>query len=150
MQDAPENSLPTGALWEQLFTADSVEDYLTAGAKEIGVPSFSAYIRRLCAQRGEVPERVIVRAGIERSFGHSIFRGDRNPSRDTALQLAFGFCADVPLAQSILRHAGHSQLYPRVPRDAAIAHCLFHRIGLTETQQVLWDLGLPLIGGAGK
>ena len=140
----------TSTLWEQLFKAPSVEQFLSQNANAILQVPFPAYLNALCEQRGEVPEHVIKRANIERSFGHSIFRGDRKPSRDTVLQLAFGFGADVELAQSLLKHAGHSALYPRVRRDVVISYCLLHGRNLVQTQQVLSELTLPLIGGARK
>ena len=141
-------SLPTNDMWDQLVKAASLRQFI--GENEIGLPPFCDYIQALCRERGEAPERVIRRAAIERSFGHALFRGDRKPSRDTVLQLAFGFEADVKLAQSLLRHAGHSTLYPKVPRDTVVGYCLIHKTSLIETQQLLMELGLPLIGGRTK
>ena len=148
--DENQKPLPTSDLWEQLIKADSVEQFIWQNQSEMGMPTFCEYISDLCKERGEVAERVIKRANIERSFGHSIFRGDRNPSRDTVLQLAFGFGANVSLTQSLLRHAGHSLLYPRVPRDTVIGYCLIHGTSFIETQHLLMELHLPLIGGAIK
>lgn len=71
---------------------------------------------------GRVGTPRIKKANIERSFGYAIFPDDRNPSRDTVLQLVFGFDADVELAQSLLRDARHSPLYSRVPRYTAISY----------------------------
>ncbi len=142
--------LPTSVLWEQIFKASSVDEFYSQHENEIGLPSFSEYISSLCKQRNEVPERIIKRANIERAFGHAIFRGDRNPSRNTVLQIAFGFDADVDLTQSLLKHAGHSALYPRVQRDAVISYCLFHHMSFMDTQHILLELNLPLMGGAIK
>lgn len=142
--------LSTSALWEQLFKASSVRQFIGQNESDIGLPPFPEYIASLCKDRGTVAERIIKKANIERSFGHSIFRGDRNPSRDTVLQLAFGFEADVDLAQALLRHAGQSALYPRVPRDVVISYCLFHQKSIIEAQHLLMELNLPLIGGAMK
>lgn len=139
--------LSTSKLWEQLIKATSAKQFIGQNESEIGLPAFCEYISTLCKERNEVPERVIKKANIERSFGHAIFRGDRNPSRDTVLQLAFGFDADVELAQSLLWHAGHSPLYPRVPRDATISYCLLNNTGIIEAQRILMELDLPLIGG---
>ena len=111
------------------------------------MPQFQEYITELCRRRNEAPERVIGRANIENSFGHQIFSGRRKPSRDTVIQLAFGFEADVDTAQALLKYAGKSQLYPRVKRDAAIIYCLHNHISLIKTQMILHDLALPLIGG---
>ena len=143
MSDPPK-SLPTSDMWEQLIKAESLRQFI--GEYEIGLLPFCDYISALCKKRGEAPERVIKRAAIERTYGHALFRGDRRPSRDTVLQLAFGFEADIELAQDLLRHAGHSTLYPKVPRDTVIGYCLIHKTGFVEAQQVLTELGLPLIG----
>lgn len=142
--------LPTSALWEQIFKASSLDVIYSQHDNEKAMPSFSEYISSLCKQRGEVPERIVKKANIERAFGHALFRGDRNPSRNTVLQLAFGFDADVEQTQALLRYAGHSTLYPRVPRDAVIAYCLHRHMSFVDTQHILLELNLPLLGGTIK
>jgi hypothetical protein len=146
--DQHASDVKTTELWARLFKMPSVRAFIGENADEIGLPEFTAYIRDICARTGEPPERVIRRADIERSFGHQIFRGSRRPSRDTVLQLAFGFQADVPMAQSLLKCSGHSPLYPRVERDVAIGYCLHHHMTLVDAQGVLEELCLPLIGSA--
>jgi len=146
--DQRTSDVKTTELWARLFKMPSIRAFIGENSGEIGLPEFSVYIREICARAGEAPERVIRRANIERSFGHQIFRGGRRPSRDTALQLAFGFNADVPLAQSLLKCAGHSPLYPRIERDVAIGYCLHHHMTLVDTQSILEELCLPLIGSA--
>ncbi len=146
--DERASGLKTAEMWDRLFKAPSIRTFIGENTSEFGLTAFSAYISEICLSMGEVPGRVIRRANVERSFGHQIFRGTRNPSRDTVLQLAFGLGADVRLAQSLLKHAGHSALYPRIERDLAIGYCLHHQMSLVETQAVLEELGLPLIGSA--
>jgi hypothetical protein len=140
----------TTKLWEQLFKVPSLDSFLDENEKEVDLPAFHVFISALCEQRGEVPERVVRRADIERSYGHSLFRGARRPSRDTVLQLAFGFQADLELAQSLLKHAGHSPLYPRVRRDVVVSFCLIHQMSFVQAQDLLSKKELPLIGGVPK
>jgi hypothetical protein len=130
-----------------LFKTSNIKEFMEENADEMRLPSFSEYITGLCADKGKVPERVIKRANIERSFGHQIFKGRKKPSRDTVLQLAFGFEADVDEAQALLKYAGMSALYPQVKRDAAIVYCLHNRLTIVEAQNILHDMKLPLIGG---
>ena len=136
----------TSRFFHLLFKAPNLEQFMKNNAEEMQLPSFSEYITELCKKQGDVAERIIKRANIERSFGHQIFKGSRNPSRDTVLQLAFGFGADVDTAQELLKHARMSALYPRMKRDAAILYCLHHHFTVVETQQVLHEIGLPLLG----
>lgn len=137
----------TSTLFRLLFKTSNIKELMENNADEMRLPSFSEYISGLCADCGEVPERIIKRANIERSFGHQLFKGTKKPSRDTALQLAFGFETDVDTAQELLRYAGMSALYPRIKRDAAIIYCLHNRFTIVEAQNVLYDMKLPLIGG---
>ena len=144
------NSLSTEELLALLFKSPSLSVFLEGRSSDIALPSFSEYISSLCAKQNRVPEHVIQRAGLEKSFGHQLFSGRRMPSRDTALQLAFGFSLSVAETQQLLRIAGKSALYPRVKRDAAIIYCLYHGVSLVDAQIILYELDLPVLGGGRK
>ncbi|MEA4816389.1 MAG: hypothetical protein VB120_05985 [Lachnospiraceae bacterium] len=142
------NKSRTSALFKLLFKASNLEQFMKKHEEEINLPPFSEYITKLCEKKGQVPEQIIKWANIERSFGHQLFKGTRNPSRDTVLQLAFGFKTDIDTAQELLKYARMSPLYPRVKRDAAILYCLNNCFTIIETQNVLHEMELPLIGGS--
>lgn len=139
-------SITTQALWAQLFEAPSLDGFLSRGEAEYCLPAFADYITELAAARDEKPETILRRANVESSFGHRLFKGGRNPSRDTVLQLAFGFQLTTDETQQLLKVARATALHPKVRRDAVIAFCLHNRQTLIETQQALHDAGLPLIG----
>lgn len=140
----------TTSLFHNLFAAESLETFMQNNADELCVPKFHEYISELCRKRGMVPEHILSRGNIESSFGHQLFKGRRNPSRDTVIQFAFGFDADVELAQALLKYAARNPLYPRVKRDAVVLYCLHNHLPIWEAQSVLHTLDLPLIGGSSK
>ena len=140
--------LSTLELWAKLFKSTSVEQYLFGDDSIQELPDFSDYIKMLAEERGEKPETVIGRGGIESSFGHKLFSGTRKPSRDTVLQLAFGFVMNADETQKLLKVARATAMHPRVKRDAVIAYCLQYRKTFMETQQLLFENHLPLIGGS--
>lgn len=142
-----EKKITTEELMQLLMKDRSFHSFLGSNAGEMGQAPFHEYLTRLREEKGESAEQIIRRSQIEKSFGHRLFKGTRNPSRDTCLQLAFGFELDVEGTQRLLKCAGKSILYPRVLRDAAIIYSLHHQISLTDTQIILEDLGVPLIGG---
>jgi len=116
-------------------------------ASDMEIPEFHGYITNLCRTTRQVPEQVIKRAGIERTYGHQLFNGTRKPSRDKVIQLAFGLMLDVDGAQKLLQIAQKSPLYPKIKRDAAILYCINSQKNILETQSVLHNLGLTLLGG---
>lgn len=144
------NRLSTEELLSLLFKEPSLPLFLQREATDLTLPSFSEYITSLCTERNEIPEHIIVRSNLEKSYGHRLFNGSRTPSRDTVLQLAFGFCLSVAETQDLLKVARKSLLYPRVKRDAAIIYCLHNGITIVDTQIILHDLDLPILGGGRK
>ena len=147
----PENKrINTDELLALLFKENNLAHFLQRNESAYLTTSFGEYLSTWCRRHTEVPEQVIKRANLEKSYGHQLFSGKRNPSRDTVLQLAFAMDADLPQAQEMLRIARRSPLYPRIKRDAAIIYCLHNHISLLDTQIILQDLELPLLGGREK
>jgi len=145
-----ESKLRTSTLFRRLKQSPDMTTFLRANEKSLSAAPFCEHISAAARRRGEAPERIIARAGIERSFGHQLFNGTRSPSRDKVVQLAFGFGMDPDEAQLLLRAAGKSALYPRIPRDAAIIFCLERRVSVIEAQSLLEELGMTLLGGGGS
>lgn len=137
----------TSTLLRRLFKAHDLEKFIKSDIDGIETPQFHVYILDLCKAEGWVPEQIIKKAAIDRTYGHQLFNGTRNPSRDKVIQLAFGFGLDVDGAQKLLKVAQKSQLYPKIKRDAAILYCLNCRKDVLETQNVLQTLGMTLLGG---
>ena len=147
---AGDKRISTDELLALLFKERNLEQFLQRNESAYLTVSFGDYLNSWCRSHLEVPEQVIRRANLEKSYGHQLFSGKRNPSRDTVLQLSFAMEADLAQAQEMLRIARRSPLYPRIKRDTAIIYCLHNRISLLDTQIILQDLGLPLLGGREK
>jgi hypothetical protein len=137
----------TSTLFDRLFIASDLKDFINENEDIMQVPSFHEYIVQMCRNMGETQEHVIKRSAIERTYGHQLFNGTRRPSRDKVIQLSFGFGLDVEGTQKMLKVAQKSTLYPKIKRDAAIIYCISHKAGLIKTQTMLHDLRLTLLGG---
>ncbi len=141
-----ESSIPTSDFFRRLIKTSDLEGFIQRHEGEMDLPEFHTFINDLCTISGQVPEHVIIRANIERTYGHQLFNGTRNPSRDKVIQLAFGFGLDVDATQKLLLVAQFSPLYPKLRRDAAILYCLEHHLDILELQSLLQSLGLTLLG----
>ena len=143
-------TLTTEELLKTIFKLDDIKKALDFQEEKYIFPEFNDYISKLSDKKNESHEKIISRANLERSFGHKLFAGSRKPSRDTVIQLAFGFEADVELAQEMLKVAGKSPLYPRIKRDVVIIYCLYNHVSLEKTQMYLSELELPILGSTNK
>lgn len=137
----------TSSLLRNLFDAPDIENFIECNATDMEDVPFHFHLLEICEHTGEIPEQVIRRAGIERTYGHQLFNGTRNPSRDKVIQLAIGFGLDFEATQQLLQAARKSLLYPKIKRDAAIIHCIHHKKDIYETQALLETLEITLLSG---
>ena len=142
--------LRTDKLMKRLLKASSPEEALAEDGAFIEKESFVDCVASLCAEKKLVPERIIRDAGIDRTYGHQLFNGTRLPSRDKAIQIAFGFGLNVEETQRLLRAAGKSVLYPRIRRDAILIYCLQQKKDIDSVQELLRKYDLTALGEARK
>ena len=107
-----EKRISTDELLQLLFKERDLEKFLQRNESSYLDPSFSEYLTGWCKTHKEVPEQLIRRANLEKSFGHQLFSGKRKPSRDTV-----------------------------------VLYCLHNGVSLLDTEIILQDLGLPILGG---
>ncbi|HCU56964.1 MAG TPA: transcriptional regulator [Anaerolineaceae bacterium] len=136
-----ENS-STITLLKKLFNSPDLEIFMESNESEMTTLPFHAFLSGICTEKGEIPEHIIRRSAIDRTYGHQLFNGTRRPSRDKVLQLAIGLELNFDETQKLLQVAQKSSLYPKIKRDAAIIHCIRNKKEINETQAVLQALGL--------
>lgn len=141
-------SRKTDALLKNILSAKDFNEVLDANAATFVEQSVSEYLQDLCRERGVIPEQVIKKSQIDRTYGHQIFNGTRLPSRDKLLMLSFGFELSLDETQELLKTAGKSILYPKVKRDAAIIYGISHKMNIMDVQYLLTSVHLPLLGEA--
>lgn len=138
--------LTTSSLLNRIIRGRDLKKVLEANDDSFAEQTVSAYLRELCEARGQVPEQIIKRSQIDRTYGHQIFNGTRIPSRDKLIQLAFGFGLSLEETQTLLKKAGKSMLYAKVKRDAVCIFGLSHAMDMMEVQDLMASLELPLLG----
>ena len=137
----------TITLLKKLFNSPDLEIFIESNESELVIPPFHAFISSICEEKGEIPEHVIKRSAIDRTYGHQLFNGTRKPSRDKVIQLAIGLELDFSETQKLLQVGQKSILYPKIKRDAAIIHCIKNKKEINETQAILETLGLTPLSG---
>ena len=135
----------TNTLLKKLVSGKSLQRVLDSEAETFSEIPLSEYLRRLCEERDLVPEQVIKKAQIDRTYGHQLFNGTRNPSRDKLIQLAMGFGLSLEETQTLLKKAGKSMLYPKLKRDAACIYGISHGMNVMELQELLLSVDVPLL-----
>ena len=138
--------VPTGEFAMKLIASENFEEFYAENIEQMQAYNLPDYLSELCWCKGILPHELVRKTDIDRVYGHKIFAGERKPSRDYVLKLALGLELSVEEAQRLLTISKNSQLYPRVPRDAAILYCLHHGVGYRNTKEKLYEWGMTILG----
>jgi transcriptional regulator with XRE-family HTH domain len=136
----------TKKLLSRLFATHSFENFFAKNKEHFNAPTLSQYLTQLCERRGVTANKLIKQVDIDRVFGHQIFSGRRIPSREYILKIAVGLEVSVDECQRLLTISGNSQLYARIPRDAAIIYCLHNKLDFAKTQEKLFESDMTVLG----
>ena len=146
MAEQERERIHTSTLMRKLHKTKMIDTFLLQQESQFEHETFQECLKKHCKAKNVIAERVIARAQIDRTYGHQLFNGTRNPSRDKVLQLAIGLGLTVDETQHLLRCASKSALYPRIRRDAVIIYALKEHWNMTDVQEALDQYQLTLLG----
>lgn len=128
-----------------LRKAATFKDFLIKNQENMLTMTLSEYLMMLLKQKGLKRAHVIRNSGLEKAYGFQIFNGEKKPSRDKLIALAFGMNLNEEETQRMLKLGGCSELYPRTERDALILFNIQHGKSIDETESDLYERGLDTL-----
>lgn len=130
-------SVSTAETKDNLKNASSFGDFLKRNLENMLEPDLSKYLMELLARKGLKRAQVVEDSGVDKAFVYQIFNGSKRPSRDKLIAITFGMRLNEEETQRVLKIAGHSELYPRVPRDALILFSIQRGMDIWQTDDAL-------------
>ena len=129
----------TEELLHELLDAPTVDSFL--GSHELPDISLSDYLQQLLEEKHLKRVRVVRMADLNETFGYQFFTGQRHPSRNKVLQIAFAMALSVRETNRALTAAGVARLDPKCRRDAIILFCIDRARSLQKVNEELYRLG---------
>lgn len=105
------------------------------------LPSFSHSLFEIMTRHQLAAKDVILKSGIERSYYYHIMSGQKMPGRNVLLRICLCMSATLTETNQLLRLAGHSQLYAKVRRDAALIFAINKSYTMQEANALLIEAG---------
>jgi transcriptional regulator with XRE-family HTH domain len=130
----------TEELLNELLFSESLETYLNKDRSD-AKDSLPERLNRLLAQKGLKKSEVVKRSQLNATFAYQIFSGDRKPSRNKILQIAFAMGLDLRETQGLLKLSGANELYCKDRRDAVIIYCITKQMMLDDADDTLFRFG---------
>ncbi len=136
----------TDRLNHEIKDATDIEDYLEQNKDNLLTRSLSGHLKMLLSQKGLSRADVVRGSLLDRAYVYQIFSGEKKPSRDKLIAIAFGLCLSEAETQTMLKLSGNRELYARDPRDAVILFALQREKTIEETNELLFDHEFPVLG----
>ena len=127
----------TDASIKDLLKAANIKDFLAENQDNMLTLSLSEYLMMMLRQKKLKRADVIRDSHLEHAYVYQIFKGEKRPSRDKLIAIAFGLHLNVEETQRMLRLGGYSELYARVGRDAVILFAVSRGMSIGKTDELL-------------
>ncbi len=127
----------TEELNHQIEEATNIEDFLNSNREYMLSGSLSEHLSALLVEKNISKADVVRGSLLDRAYVYQIFSGERRPSRDKLLALAFGLRLTGDETQKLMKLSGNRELYARDQRDAVILYALKNHKTIMDTNELL-------------
>lgn len=138
-------SKTTDQLNHEIRMATDIKDYLTENKNNLLATNLREHLNMLLSQKKFRKADVVHDSLLERTYVYKIFAGEKHPSRDTLIAIAFGLHLSDSETQKLLKVSGNRELYARDERDSLILFALHRRQTIFEVNELLVDYNLTVL-----
>ena len=103
-------------------------------------------LKSLVLKKGLKKSAVIKAAEISEVYGYQIFSGKRIPERKKLLCLAVAMGLNLEETQTLLKCAGYSPLYVKLPFDSVVLYGICKQLSVVEINELLYQHKLETLG----
>lgn len=137
----------TDELAHEIKTATDIEDYLVRNKEHLfSDGNLSRHLNMLLSQKHLSRADVVRGSLLDRAYVYQIFSGEKSPSRDKLIALAFGLRLSDEETQKMLKLSCSRELYAREERDALILFALQHGMTIMGANDLLFKHNFPVLG----
>lgn len=139
------NEKSTDELRHEIRNATDIEDYFVQNKDHLLKSSLAEHLHMLLSKKKLRRADVIRGSLLGRTYVYRIFAGDKIPSRDKLIALAFGLQLTEEETQKMLKLSGSRELYAKDERDALILFALQRNMTIMDANGLLLDHGLAVL-----
>lgn len=136
----------SAALKSELKATEDIDSYLNKNRGNMIPRNLPMHLEMLLDMKGLKKADVARESQLDRKYVYQIFDGTKTPSRDKLIAIAFGLHLSDEETQTMLKLSKNRELYVRDERDAIILFSLQRKKNIMETNGLLYDHGLKLLG----
>ena len=136
----------TSIIVEELGLCPDFQTFYQENKEYMISGDLSALLAQLLESKGLKKSQVIKNAELSEVYGYQIFSGIRVPERKKLLCLAIGMKLNIEETQQLLKCAGYSQLYVKLPFDSIVLYGLCKELSVVQINELLYEYELETLG----
>ena len=136
----------TSKILEELNLCEDFKTFYKENRKYTVDQSLAEMLTKIIEQKGFTKKEVIKRSELSEPYGYQILSGVRNPERAKLLSITVGMGLSLDETQKLLKCAGYSPLYVKIPFDSVVLYGIFKGLSVVEINSMLFECGLDTLG----
>lgn len=136
----------TAKIVEELNLCDDFKTFYDENREYMVNDTLGELLRRLQDEKGLRKTDIIKRSELSEVYAYQILSGQRHPERKKLLCLAIGLSLNLEETQTLLKCAGYSPLYIKLPFDSVVMYGICKQLSVIEINEILFDNNLETLG----
>ena len=136
----------TSKIIDELKLCDDFNTFYSENKNYMVSESLSQMLNDLLKEKCLKKSDVIKKAELSEVYSYQIFSGIRVPERKKLLCLAIGMELNLDEVQMLLKCAGYSPLYVKIPFDSIIIYGVCKNYSVIEINELLFEYNLETLG----
>ena len=136
----------TTKIVEELELCSNFTSFYDENKNFLATQSLSQLILDLIKKHNLKKSDIIKNSEISEIYAYQIFSGKRIPERKKLLSLCLGMSLTLDEVQSLLKCAGYSTLYVKLPFDSIIIYGICKNLSVLEVNRLLFEYDLETLG----
>lgn len=136
----------TAKIVEELGLCSDFKTFYDENKQYMTDRSLTELLAELVEKKGIRKSYAIKAAELSEVYAYQIFSGLRHPERKKLLCLAVGMNLTLDETQNLLKCAGYSPLYVKLPFDSVIIYGICKRLSVIKINEILFENNLETLG----
>ena len=136
----------TSKIVEELGLCPDFKTFYNENKQYLITTTLSETLEQLLNKKGLKKSDVIKQSEMSEVYGYQIFSGIRVPERNKLLCLAVAMGLNIDEMQILLKTAGYTPLYVKLPFDSVVLYGICKGMSVIEINELLYEYGLDTLG----
>ena len=136
----------TSKIVEELGLSPDFKTFYSENKNHMVKDNLSELLDKLIIKYDLKKSQIIHAAEMSEVYAYQIFSGLRVPERKKLLCLAIAMKLTLDDVQSLLKCAGYSALYVKLPFDSIVLYGVCKKMSVVEINEILYEYGLETLG----